>query len=122
VSRNEPPFSHSFWIKGRRGRPFAKAVSRDAVVDDAAQVMDVTFTVDPGPIAGLGVVGLSGTERIDPAVVRSFIYTEAGDPYSPKALADVRRSVAKVDCRRYSERALGQRPLTASQAGLRSKG
>jgi translocation and assembly module TamA len=67
------------------------------VVDDAAHVMDVTFTVDPGPIAGLGVVGLRGTERIDPAVVRSFIYTEAGDPYSPKALADVRRSVAKVE-------------------------
>ena len=79
------------------GHPFAKAVSRDLVVDDAAHVMDVTFTVDPGPIAALGVVRLRGTERIDPAVVRSFIYTEAGDPYSPKALADIRRSVAKVE-------------------------
>jgi translocation and assembly module TamA len=66
-------------------------------VDDAAHVMDVTFTVDPGPLAGLGAVALSGTENIDPAVVRSFIYAEPGDPYSPRAIADIRRSVAKVE-------------------------
>ncbi|KAB1074487.1 outer membrane protein assembly factor [Methylobacterium planeticum] len=79
------------------GHPFARVVSRDPVVDDAAHVMDVTFTVDPGPLAGLGAVALSGTEAIDPAVVRSFIYAEPGDPYSPKAIADIRRSVAKVE-------------------------
>ncbi|WP_287978882.1 hypothetical protein, partial [Sphingomonas sp.] len=76
------------------GHPFAKAVSRDPVVDDAAHVMDVTYTVDPGPIAGLGEVAVRGTRDIDPAVVRSFIYAEPGDPYSPKAVADIRRSVA----------------------------
>ncbi|AWN44839.1 hypothetical protein DK389_28250 [Methylobacterium durans] len=79
------------------GHPFAKVVSRDPVVDDAAHVMDVAFTVDPGPRARLGDVALSGTADIDPAVVRSFIYAEPGDPYSPKALADLRRSVAKVE-------------------------
>lgn len=79
------------------GHPFAKAVSRDPVVDDAAHVMDVTFTIDPGPIAGLGAVAVRGTRDIDPAVVRSFIYAEPGDPYSPKAVSDIRRSVAKVE-------------------------
>ncbi|GEP04763.1 membrane protein [Methylobacterium oxalidis] len=79
------------------GHPFAKAVSRDPVVDDAAHVMDVTFTVDPGPLARIGEVAVGGTQEIDPAVVRSFIYAEPGDPYSPKALADMRRSVAKVE-------------------------
>ena len=59
--------------------------------------MDVRFTIDPGPIAGLGEVVVRGTTGIDPAVVRSFIYSEPGDPYSPKAVADIRRSVAKVE-------------------------
>ena len=79
------------------GHPFAKAVSRDPVVDDAAHVMDVTFIVDPGPIARIGEVAVRGTQGIDPAVVRSFIYTKPSDPYSPKALSDMRRSIAKVE-------------------------
>ncbi|GEP10726.1 membrane protein [Methylobacterium gnaphalii] len=79
------------------GHPFAKVVSRDPVVDDAAHVMDVGFTVDPGPRAGIGEVAVSGGEGIDPAVVRSFIYSEPGDPYSPKAISEIRRTVAKVE-------------------------
>lgn len=79
------------------GHPFAKAVSRDPVVDDAAHVMDVTFTVEPGPIAGLGEVTIRGTSGLDPAVVRSFVYSEPGDPYSPRSVSDIRRSVAKVE-------------------------
>ena len=79
------------------GHPFAKVVTRDPVVDDAARVMDVTFVVEPGPIAGLGPVTVRGTERLDPATVRSFIYTEPGDPYSPKALSDMRRALVKVE-------------------------
>ena len=79
------------------GHPFAKAVSRDPVVDDAAHVMDVTFTIDPGPMAGIGEVSVKATDGIDPAVIRSFIYSEPGDPYSPKAVADIRRSVARIE-------------------------
>ena len=79
------------------GYPLAKVVARDPVVDDAAHVMDVTFTVDPGPKAGIGTVSVRGTEGIDPAVVRSFIYTEPGEPYSPKAMADMRRSLTRVE-------------------------
>jgi len=79
------------------GHPFAKAVSRDPVVDDAAYVMDVTFTLDPGPIAGIGEVAVRGAEGVDPAVIRSFIYSEPGDPYSPRAEADIRRSLARID-------------------------
>jgi translocation and assembly module TamA len=79
------------------GHPSARAISRDAVVDDAAHVMDVTLTVDPGPIARIGEVIVRGTQTIDPAVVHSFIYTNPGDPYSPKSLSDMRRSLAKLE-------------------------
>jgi translocation and assembly module TamA len=80
-----------------QGHPFAKAVARDPVVDDAAHVMDVTFTIDPGPLANLGAVAVDGAPGIDPATIRSFIYAEPGDPYSPQAVAEIRRSVARIE-------------------------
>jgi translocation and assembly module TamA len=80
-----------------QGHPFAKAIRRDPVVDDTAHVMDVTFTIDPGPIAHLGPVSVSGAPGIDPATIRSFIYAEPGDPYSPQAVAAIRRSVARIE-------------------------
>lgn len=80
-----------------QGRPFAKVVARDPVVDDSAHAMDVTFTVAPGPVAGLGPVAVSGAPGIDPATIRSFIYAEPGDPYSPQAVAAIRRSVARIE-------------------------
>ena len=80
-----------------QGHPFAKAVSRDPVVDDTAHVMDVTFTIDPGPVAGLGAVAIEGAPGIDRATIRSFIYAEPGDPYSPQAVAAIRRSLARIE-------------------------
>jgi len=80
-----------------QGHPFAKVVTRDPVVDDAARVMDVTFTLDPGPKAGIGEIAVRGTGGLDPAVVRSFVYAEPGDPYAPKAIADMRRALTKVE-------------------------
>jgi translocation and assembly module TamA len=80
-----------------RGHPFAKVVTRDPVVDDAAHAMDVTFTVSPGPVAGLGPVAVSGAPGIDPATIRSFIYAEPGDPYGPQAIAAIRRSVSRIE-------------------------
>jgi translocation and assembly module TamA len=80
-----------------QGHPFAKAIRQDPVVDDSAHVMDVTLTVDPGPVAGLGPVAVSGASGIDPATIRSFIYAEPGDPYAPQAVAAIRRSVARLE-------------------------
>ncbi|MFE1602356.1 autotransporter assembly complex protein TamA [Methylobacterium sp. ID0610] len=80
-----------------QGHPFAKVVRREPVVDHAARAMDVAFTVDPGPEAAIGAVTVRGTRDLDPAVVRSFIYAEPGDPYSPEAIAGIRRSVTRVE-------------------------
>ncbi len=79
-----------------RSRPLAKIVELRPVVDHATGLMDVTYVVDPGPVAGFGDVTIGQTDEIPPAVVRSFIYIEPGDPYSPKALTDTRRSVASI--------------------------
>ncbi len=79
-----------------RGHPFAKVTRLSPVVDHPARAMDVTLVVSPGPIAGIGAIGLSGLETVDEAPVRSFIYTEPGDPYAPSRLAALRKSVARV--------------------------
>ncbi|SFH96662.1 autotransporter secretion outer membrane protein TamA [Bosea sp. OK403] len=79
-----------------QSRPLAKVVEMRPVVDHAARIMDVTYVVEPGPLAGFGAVTIGETGDIPPAVVRSFIYLEPGDPYSPKALADTRKSVATI--------------------------
>ena len=79
------------------GHPFVKVVRRDPVVDHRSNTLDVSFAVDPGPKANLGDIVVRGTENVDPAVVRSFIYAAPGDPYSPKALTDIRKSVSRIE-------------------------
>lgn len=79
-----------------QSRPLAKVVALRPVVDHAAGIMDVTYEIDPGPLAGFGEVTVGKTDDIPPEVVRSFIYLEPGDPYSPKALTDTRKSIATI--------------------------
>lgn len=79
-----------------QSRPLARVVALRPVVDHAAKIMDVTYVVEPGPIAGFGDIAIDGTVDVPPHVVRSFIYLEPGDPYSPKALADTRKSITSI--------------------------
>lgn len=80
-----------------QSRPFAKVSSQDPVVFHPERVMDLGLGVDPGPRAGIGAIAISGAENVDPAVVRSFIYTEPGDPYSPAELASMRKSISQIE-------------------------
>jgi len=79
-----------------QSRPLAKGVSIDPIVFHPARIMDVAYSIDPGPVAPIGDITVSGTQNVDPAVVRSFIYIEPGDPYSPEVLADTRRSISTL--------------------------
>jgi translocation and assembly module TamA len=76
--------------------PLVAAPLPHPIVDHATLTMDVTFPVDPGPKARFGEVSLTGPETFDPAIVRSFIYLEPGQPYSPKALDATRRSISSI--------------------------
>ena len=78
------------------GRPLAKVVSIAPAVDHAAHVMDVTFTVDPGPIAPFGEATMNGPHDFDPAIARSFLYINPGEPYSPQAVMDARNSIRQI--------------------------
>jgi translocation and assembly module TamA len=78
------------------GRPFAKIQSVAPVVDHAQEIMDVTVTAAPGPIAPFGEATIHGPQTFDPAIVRSFLYIQPGDPYSPAAIADARNSIREI--------------------------
>jgi translocation and assembly module TamA len=80
----------------KQGRPFAKVTSIAPVVDHAAHVMDVTLTVDPGPIAPFGEATMNGPHDFSPAVARSFLYIQPGDLYSPQAIEDARNSIRQI--------------------------
>ena len=79
-----------------QGRPFAKIQSIVPIVDHAAHSMDVTLTVDPGPVATFGEAKMNGPKDFDPAIARSYLYIQPGDPYSPRALAEARSSIRQI--------------------------
>lgn len=83
------------WFRSQ-SHPLVKVEPPAPVVDHAAQAVDVAFVVDVGPRAGIGPVSIKGPEGFPQEIVRSFIYLEEGEPYSPKRLDDTRRSIATI--------------------------
>ena len=80
-----------------RSRPLAKIEQAVATVLHQTGEIDLLLIVDPGREAGIGTVAISGTNDVDPAVVRSFIYLEEGEPYTPRKLAATRKSVGQIE-------------------------
>jgi translocation and assembly module TamA len=80
----------------KQGRPLAKVQSVAPVVDHALDIMDLTVTAAPGPIAPFGEATIEGPQTFDPAIVRSYLYIHPGDPYSPAEIADARNSIREI--------------------------
>jgi translocation and assembly module TamA len=80
----------------RRSFPLVKSPPPSPVVDHSADSMDVTFLVDTGPKAGIGEVSLRGPQGFDQEIVRSFIYLDEGEPYSPDRLDSTRKSISTI--------------------------
>ncbi|KAA2236040.1 autotransporter assembly complex protein TamA [Salinarimonas soli] len=78
-------------------RPFVRIARADPVVVHPEAALDLTLVVEPGPVIALGEATIGGTTAVDHAVIRSFIYSRPGDPYSPEALASIRRSVGQIE-------------------------
>src|ERR1700752_789935 len=49
---------------GDSGHPFAKVEDRRVEIDRGTQTMDVTYTLDPGPVMHFGPVAITGLERL----------------------------------------------------------
>lgn len=80
------------WFRGE-GHPLAKVTATKPVVFHDKQVMDVAIGIDPGPRAAFGSVRITGQSQVDRRVVRSHVYFEPGDLYSPRKIAEARKSI-----------------------------
>lgn len=78
----------------QQGHAKAEIVSRDVVADHAANTVDVTITVNPGPRAAFGPVRVSGTTHMNPEFVAQQTGLAVGQEYDPD---DVRRAQKRLD-------------------------
>ncbi len=66
-----------------RGYALAAVARREVLIDHATQEAKVTFVVAPGPLARMGQVSFSGTEKVDTTYLQRRVPYEEGDPYTP---------------------------------------
>ncbi|UPY39366.1 autotransporter assembly complex family protein [Sediminicoccus sp. KRV36] len=80
----------------RDGHPLAR-IERQVTVDHSARAMDIAFTVQPGPRAEFAPPSVTGTERVNPEVVRRVAALRlAEQSFSPERLARARADVAAL--------------------------
>lgn len=75
------------------GYPFARVEEPVAVADDAAHVLDVTFSADSGPRALIGQIDFNGLTEVSGDFVRRIVTVKTGDLYQPGKLEQSRRAL-----------------------------
>ena len=78
------------------GYAFAKVSEPLAVADPATHLLDVTYTVDPGPRVKIGPIEFTGLQRANPAFLRRHIALQPGQPFSDTALTRARDSLLSL--------------------------
>ncbi|WP_374653599.1 autotransporter assembly complex family protein [Dongia sp.] len=80
-----------------QGYPFAKVTLRPATIDHATKTVSVTYVVEPGPIATMGAVNVTGLDRIDPAFMRQRAQFPPGKLYQPSEINALRDDLRSLD-------------------------
>jgi len=65
------------------GYALAGVARREVLIDHATREAHVTFVVAPGPVARMGPVRFSGTDKVDTTYLQRRVPFEEGDPYTP---------------------------------------
>src|SRR5439155_1726116 len=81
---------------GDSGHPFAKADNRRVEIDRDTQTMEVTYTLDPGPVMRFGPLAIEGLERLDPAYVEGRIRWQPGEVYDARKVEETRRALIET--------------------------
>ena len=76
-----------------RGYPLAKVGERRAVIDKATKTMDVTYTVEAGPLAAFGPVTITGTRDVNPDYVRRRVAWGEGNAYDVRFIERTRKDL-----------------------------
>jgi translocation and assembly module TamA len=78
---------------GNSGHPFAKAEDHRVEIDRTAHTMDVTYTLDPGPLQRFGPVAIEGLERLNPEYVEGRVRWQRGAIYDEAKVEETRRAL-----------------------------
>jgi translocation and assembly module TamA len=73
-----------------RGYALAGVARREVLIDHATREAHVTFIVEPGPVARMGRVRFSGTEKVDTTYLQRRVPYETGDAYTPAKVTALR--------------------------------
>jgi len=73
----------------RHGYALAQ-IKREVVVDHATHAAEITFTVETGPVARMGPVRFSGTDKVDTVWLQRRVPFKEGEPYDPDKVEAMR--------------------------------
>ncbi len=87
------------WLDELRGKsyPLAKIRDTSATVNHDARAVDARVVLDPGPRAGIGTININTPPGIHEQIIRSYMYVEEGEDYSPEKLAAMRKSISRIE-------------------------
>lgn len=80
----------------RQGYPFAELSGRRAVVNYAAETIDVSFDISPGDQAVFGEVTIKGLEDVNEDFVLRRIPWKEGQVYNPALIQELRNSLSRT--------------------------
>lgn len=78
------------------GHPLATILKRGTIAQHDTSTLDVTITVDPGPVATLGPLAVTGATRVDPAYAAWMTGLQPGTRYDPVALDRAQKNLRRL--------------------------
>jgi len=72
------------------------SVKREVVIDHATRGAEITFQVTTGPIARMGPVSFSGSEKINPAFLQRRVPFKEGELYDPTKVETLRGKLTSL--------------------------
>jgi translocation and assembly module TamA len=79
----------------RQGYALA-AVRREVVVDHATREAEITFSVTTGPVARMGPVRFSGTDKVDTTYLQRRVPFKEGELYDPAKVEELRGKLTSL--------------------------
>jgi translocation and assembly module TamA len=80
-----------------RGYPLTRVPDRKVIVDHARRTMSVTYTVNPGPLAGFGKVRISGAKNLSEQYIRNRLTWRHGDRFDLRKVEDTRKVLIRSE-------------------------
>jgi translocation and assembly module TamA len=79
------------------GHPFAEVSGRDIVADHARGVLDVSLTLEAGPIAEFGQTAVDGSESVNSEFIARMAGVKQGEQYDPATLAAAEKRLRALE-------------------------